>query len=55
MLLHFCRFHVNCQFCRCHCHFLVKSAVMRFVFIFVKLTIEFRNIELFCNQFYSRV
>jgi hypothetical protein len=18
MLLHFCRFHVNCQFCRCH-------------------------------------
>jgi hypothetical protein len=22
MLLHFCRFHVNCQFCRCHCHFL---------------------------------
>jgi hypothetical protein len=22
MLLHFCRFHVNCQFCRCHCYFL---------------------------------
>jgi hypothetical protein len=22
MLLRFCRFHVNCQLCRCHCHFL---------------------------------
>jgi hypothetical protein len=22
MLLGFCRFHVNCQLCRCHCHFL---------------------------------
>jgi hypothetical protein len=28
---------------------------MRFLFIFVKLTIEFRNIELFCTQFNSRV
>jgi hypothetical protein len=31
--------------------FYVKSAVMRFLFIFVKLTIKSRNIELFCNQF----
>jgi hypothetical protein len=31
------------------------SAVMRFLFIFVKLTIESRNIELFCTQFNSRV
>jgi hypothetical protein len=31
--------------------FLVKSAVMRFLFISVKLTIESRKIELFCNQF----
>jgi hypothetical protein len=31
--------------------FLVKSAVMRILFIFVKLTIESRNIELFYNQF----
>jgi hypothetical protein len=31
--------------------FEVKSAVMTFLFIFVKLTIESRNIELFCNQF----
>jgi hypothetical protein len=29
----------------------VKSAVMRFLFIFVKLTIESRNIQLFGNQF----
>jgi hypothetical protein len=29
----------------------VKSAVMRILFIFVKLTIESRNIELFYNQF----
>jgi hypothetical protein len=55
MLFHFCRFHVNCQFCRCHCHFLEKIAMMRFLFIFVKLTIESRNIELFCTQFNSRV
>jgi hypothetical protein len=31
--------------------FRVKSTAMRFLFIFVKLTIESRNIELFCNQF----
>jgi hypothetical protein len=31
--------------------FWVKSAVLSFLFIFVKLTIESRNIELFCNQF----
>jgi hypothetical protein len=31
------------------------SAVMRFLFIFVKLTIESRKIELFCTQFNSRV
>jgi hypothetical protein len=35
MLLHFCRFHVNCQFCRCHCNFLVKSAGMRFLFVYL--------------------
>jgi hypothetical protein len=35
--------------------FYVKSAVMRFLFSFVKLTIESRNIELFCTQFNSRV
>jgi hypothetical protein len=29
--------------------------VMRFLFIFVQLTIESRNIELFCTQFNSRV
>jgi hypothetical protein len=29
----------------------MKSAVMRFLFIFVKLTIESRNTELFCTQF----
>jgi hypothetical protein len=29
--------------------------VMRFLFIFGKLTIESRNIELFCTQFNSRV
>jgi hypothetical protein len=29
--------------------------MMRFLFIFVKLTIESRNIELFCTQFNSRV
>jgi hypothetical protein len=27
----------------------VKSAVIRFLFIFVKLTIAGRNIDLFCN------
>jgi hypothetical protein len=31
--------------------FYVKCAVVRILFIFVKLTIESRNIELFCNQF----
>jgi hypothetical protein len=31
--------------------FYVKSAVMRIVFIFVKLTIESRTFELFYNQF----
>jgi hypothetical protein len=51
MLLHFWRFHVNCQFCRCQCHFSDEKWVMRFLFIFVKLTIESSNIELFCNQF----
>jgi hypothetical protein len=51
MLLRFCRFHVNCQLCRCHCDFKVKSAVMRILFIFVKLTNESRNTELFYNQF----
>jgi hypothetical protein len=29
--------------------------VMRILFIFVTLTIESRNIELFCTQFDSRV
>jgi hypothetical protein len=51
MLLRFCRFHVNCQLCSCRCHFLGESAVMRILFIFVKLTIESRNIELFYKQF----
>jgi hypothetical protein len=31
--------------------FEVKSAVMRILFSFFKLTIESKNIELFCNQF----
>jgi hypothetical protein len=31
MLLHFCRFHVNCQFCRCHCHFLGEKILSCFV------------------------
>jgi hypothetical protein len=35
--------------------FYVKSAVMRFLFIFVKLTIESRHIKLFCTQFNSRM
>jgi hypothetical protein len=33
-----------------HAH-VITSAVMRILFIFVKLTIESRNIELFYNQF----
>jgi hypothetical protein len=33
----------------------LSCTVMRFLFIFVKLTIESRNIELFCTQFNSRV
>jgi hypothetical protein len=49
MLLRFCRFHVNCQLCHCHCHFLGEKCGD--LFIFVKLTIESRNIELFYNQF----
>jgi hypothetical protein len=52
MLLHFCRFYGNCQFCRCHCHLLGEKCGDK---IFVKLTIESRNIELFCTQFNSRV
>jgi hypothetical protein len=47
MLLHFCRFHVNCKFCRCHCHFLAEKygdeIIYFFLFIFVKLTIESKN------------
>jgi hypothetical protein len=55
MLLHFCRFHVNCQFCRCHCNFLGEKCGYGILFIFGKLTTESRNIELFCTQFNSRV
>jgi hypothetical protein len=54
MLLHFCHFHVNCQFSRCHCHFLGEKCGDE-IFIFVKLTVESRNIELFATQFNSRV
>jgi hypothetical protein len=35
--------------------FYMKSAVLRILFILVKLPIEFRNIELLCTQFNSRV
>jgi hypothetical protein len=31
--------------------FYLKSAVMRILFIFFKLTIESKNVVLFCNQF----
>jgi hypothetical protein len=31
--------------------FYVKSAVMRLLFLFFKLTIESKNVALFCNQF----
>jgi hypothetical protein len=54
MLLHFCRFHVNCRVA-VPVIFSMQSAMMRFLFIFIKLTIESRNIELFCTQFNSRV
>jgi hypothetical protein len=51
MLLRFCRFHVNCQLCRCHCHFLGEKCADEDFIYFFKLTIESRNIELFYNQF----
>jgi hypothetical protein len=47
MQLHFFRFHVNRQFC----HFLGEKCGDEIFIYFGELTIESRNIELFCNQF----
>jgi hypothetical protein len=47
MLLHFCRFHVNCQFCRCHCHFLGEICGDESFIYFCCFAINFKNIDLF--------
>jgi hypothetical protein len=35
MLLHFCRFHVNYQFCRGHCHFLGEKCGDEIFYLFL--------------------